>query len=38
MSTRPTDDDGTTEPVDPMAPGRSVDDDDADDVEPNEPA
>jgi hypothetical protein len=36
---RPTsDDDGTTEPVDPMAPGRSLDDDTDDDVEPNEPA
>jgi hypothetical protein len=39
MSTRPTsDDDGTAEPVDPMAPGRSLDNDTDDDVEPNEPA
>jgi hypothetical protein len=36
--TRPSDDDEPARPVDPMAPGRSVDDDTDDDVEPNEPA
>jgi hypothetical protein len=38
MTTRPTSDDDSTDPVDPMAPGRSLKDDSDDDVEPNEPA
>jgi len=39
MTTRPpSDDDDEARPVDPMAPGRSIEDDTADDVEPNEPA
>jgi len=37
MTTRPSSNDDDA-PADPMAPGRSLDDDAEDDVEPNEPA